>query len=413
MRSARTVRGEGDHVANLATARDHAGATVAKSQHDPAALAAVEAFRTGAPGLLNQSGRGGAEQLSGAVNSLQQSCGNRSVQRLLNGCASATRSASENVIPATGPSTVTDLARDAAEEEEMTTDASVSAEAGVSGFSGMSGSAAPPAPVAVRTVLCPGRSVETTTGGWLPPESDRAAHATVSPGGAPTTGTADNTCTPSTASAALSWNVVSIDDANWGVDVASLTLAGRVNVRPWASNPTTMTVPNTANPVDGGNINNTAGSSNHWQAAIDDMSDYDSAGGCAGPNWHSTTASNDHEWAHWNQDYVTDSVTSSAGGNWPQVNRGMDALREPKANSASQSDARTALQPRVDSLMGGWRSGTVSRWNTLISTTDNPGSGGRGYAAGMAVLTGLISAVRAYATAKRWTGGGGGSGGTP
>ena len=96
--------------------------------------------------------------------------------------------------------------------------------------------------------------------------------------------------------------------------------AGRsIRINPWPSNPTSMTIPNTPNPVVGGNINNTAGSDNHWQAAINDMADYDTAGGGAGPNWHSTAASTAHEWAHWNKDYVGDAVTSAAGGNWAAV----------------------------------------------------------------------------------------------
>lgn len=233
---------------------------------------------------------------------------------------------------------------------------------------------------------------------------DKAAHSAVAPGGTPAVNNsaASNDCIPSTASAVLSWNVASADATNWAVNVNSLTLAGQINIKPWPSDPTRMVVPNTANPVDGGNINNTAGSANHWQAVINDMANYDSAGGGAGPNWHSTAASSAHESAHWTGDYIGDAVTSASGGNWPQTNTNLDALREPKASSATAADARTALSARVNARLATWRSATIRRWNSLISTTDSPGSGGRGYTAGQRVLNTLIASVRAYKTTKGW-----------
>ena len=158
---------------------------------------------------------------------------------------------------------------------------------------------------------------------------------------------------------ALSWNVVDAGPDNWGADVTSLTLAGTIHIKPWPSDPTHEAVPNTANPVDG-NINNTGGSSNHWQAAIDDMANYDTAGGGAGPNWHSTAASIAHETAHWTGTTARDAVTSAAGGNWSGANADLDALREPKAHSATSADARTALQPRVAARLATWRA-TVGR----------------------------------------------------
>ena len=280
------------------------------------------------------------------------------------------------------------------------------------------GSAAAAAPTMreeqVTTVIPAGGAPATRTGGPSITDSDSetTAFGIVAPGGAPAVvaGGGVNTCTPSTARAALAWNVVE-DGANWKVDVTSLTLAGTIKITDWPSQPNTMTVPNTANPVDGGNINNTAGSPNHWQAVIDDMADYDTAGGGAGPNWHSTAASRAHEWAHWNEDYIGDAVTGASGGNWSQANQDLDALVEPKASSATQAAARTALQPRVDARLATWRNATIARWNAVIGSTDQPGSGGKGYAAGAAVLSGLIAAVRAYATGKGWTGGGGGGAG--
>ncbi len=226
------------------------------------------------------------------------------------------------------------------------------------------------------------------------------AHSTVAPGGSPSVGAGANDCVPSTASAVLAWDVVDAG-TTWRANVTSLTLAGRIRINPWPSNPTSMTVPNTPNPVDGGNIGNTAGA-NHWQSAIDDMADYDTAGGGAGPSWHDTAASTAHEWAHWNGDYVGDAVTSAAGGNWAAVNARIDALTVPKAGNADAAAARTALTPLVNAELATWRSATIRRWNTLISTTDTPGGGGRGYAAGTAVLARHIAAINAYRTSKAW-----------
>jgi len=231
--------------------------------------------------------------------------------------------------------------------------------------------------------------------------TELTANSVVAPGGAPAVGAGANDCVPSTASAVVAWNVVDAG-ATWRADVTSLTLSGRIRVNPWPSNPTSMTVPNTPNPVAGGNINNTAGSANHWQAAIDDMADYDTAGGGAGPNWHSTAASNAHEWAHWTGDYVGDAVASAGGGNWAAVNARIDALTVPKAGNADAAAARTALTPLVNAEIATWRAATIARWNTLIGGTDTPGGGGRGYAAGAAVLAGHITAVRAFKTAQGW-----------
>lgn len=230
---------------------------------------------------------------------------------------------------------------------------------------------------------------------------EMAANNLVAPGGAPAVGAGANDCVPSTASAVVAWNVVDTGAA-WRADVTSLTLAGRIRINPWPSNPSSMTVPNTPNPVAGGNINNTAGSANHWQAAIDDMADYDTAGGGAGPNWHSTAASTAHEWAHWNGDYVGDAVTGASGGDWAAVNARIDALTVPKAANPTEAAARAALTPLVNAEIATWRTATIRRWNALIGGTDTPGGGGRGYAAGAAVLATSIAAIRAFKTAQGW-----------
>lgn len=247
----------------------------------------------------------------------------------------------------------------------------------------------------VATVIRSGQTPRTCLASGLRADSDRTMAQTVAPGGSPATGTGSNDCTPSTAGAVIAWDVVSADATNWRADVQSLTLKGQVNVNPWPSNPTSTTTPNTVNPVDGGNITRA-----NFQGAIDDMADYNLAGGGAGPNWHSTAASSAHEWAHWNTDYVIDSVGSAAGGNWSQANTDIDALTQSKATSATAADAKTALQPRVDSRIATWRSATIARWNAIPDTAGVAGS--TGYEAGARVLSGLISSVRTYSITKGW-----------
>ncbi len=210
-----------------------------------------------------------------------------------------------------------------------------------------------------------------------------------------------NDCTP--ALERLFWHVVDAG-SDWRADVLLMLVSGDIHITAWPSAPTSMTVPNTPNPVDGGNISNTAGSANRWQAAIDDMADYDTAGsGGAGANWHDTAASSAHEWAHWNSDYLADTIPTA---DWRGANSDIDAMTVPKATHADAAAARTALQPAVDARFQAFVRAASARWNAIINGTDRPGRGGRGYAAGMVVLNRHIGAVRSYAAGKGWTGAG-------
>jgi hypothetical protein len=240
-------------------------------------------------------------------------------------------------------------------------------------------------------------SPETGVGGHTPNPDAAVAEQRVAPTGAPTVHAGGgNSCTPG--NEALDWTVVDAG-ANWRADVTALRVSGDIHITDWPNNPTSMTTPNTANPVDGGNINNTAGSANHWQAAIDDMADYDTAaGGGAGPNWHSTAASRAHEWAHWNEDYLADCIPA---GNWVQTNQDIDQMTVPKGDHADAASARAALAPRVTARFNLFVAAVTRRWNAVIAS-DVPGGGGRGYAAGTRVLSGLIGGVRTYATGKGW-----------
>lgn len=238
---------------------------------------------------------------------------------------------------------------------------------------------------------------EAESGGPEPDQSIAEALQVVGPTGSPTDHAGGgNSCVPRRPT--LDWTVTD-DGANWRADVTAMNVSGDIHVTDWASAPAAMTVPNTANAVDGGNINNTAGSSNHWQAAINDMADYDTAGGGAGPNWHSTAASEAHERAHWNEDWLGDAIPVA---NWTQTNRDIDAMTVPKAAHADAAAARTALEPRVTPRFDRFSGAAIKRWNTIITTRDHPGGGGRGYAAGARVLNGLIASVRTYAVIKGW-----------
>ncbi|HEX2690051.1 MAG TPA: hypothetical protein VHN14_25720 [Kofleriaceae bacterium] len=241
-------------------------------------------------------------------------------------------------------------------------------------------------------------SPETVVGQRAPDPAMETVHQAVAPNGSPTVVSGGgNNCQPSLP--VLDWVVVE-DGTNWRADVTAMRVSGTIHITNWPSNPSSMTVPNTANPVDNGNINNTTGSPNHWQAAIDDMADYDTSGGGAGPNWHSTAASTAHEWAHWNEDFLGGAIPA---GNWTQTNADIDLLTVPKSAHADAAAARTALAPRVNARFNQFITALANHWNNVVAPHDVPGGGGRGYAAGARVLSGLISSVRSYATTKGWT----------
>jgi hypothetical protein len=253
--------------------------------------------------------------------------------------------------------------------------------------------------VEVTSVIRGGSNTpETHEGGSTPSPDAIVAEQAVAPVSVPAVGSGGgNNCTPGIIT--LNWNVVEAGE-NWRANVTSMTLPGQINITAWPSNPSAMTVPNTPNPVEGGNINKTNGSPNQWQDVINDMSDYDnSSGGGAGPNWHSTGASSAHEWAHWIEDYLHDALPA---GNWAGANADIDAMTVAKSAQADAAAARTALQPRVAARFQAFWHAVVTRWNTLIKGTDKPGAGGRGYAAGKAVLNGLIDSVRSFAASKGW-----------
>ena len=204
----------------------------------------------------------------------------------------------------------------------------------------------------------------------------------------------NNTVTP--AFPTLNWEACfDPNDQLWHVRVTSLVCTGQINIRPWPSQPAMMVVPNTANPVMGGNINNVIGSNNRWAYAISDMQNYDTAGGGAGPHWHSTAASTAHENFHWNTDWMVTCI----GANWGGAET---AIEMPSTMANTKAAATANLTPMVMAAQTNFNNQLLNIWNNTIGPADTPGGGGGGYAAGTAVLAGLIAAVEAYRIANGW-----------
>jgi hypothetical protein len=168
-------------------------------------------------------------------------------------------------------------------------------------------------------------------------------------------------------------------------------------VAPWPSKPNEMTTPNTANPVDGGNIENKEGSNNHWKFAIKEMEEYNQANGGRSSYWHSYEASKAHEWAHWNTDYMKKCVEKF----WPRANTDIDAITIPKADAKDAAEAKPKLQTKIDVRFEKLAQDMIATYNAI---PDSPGAAdGAGYKAGQAELDKLIAKVRAYAAQKGWT----------
>lgn len=226
----------------------------------------------------------------------------------------------------------------------------------------------------------------------------------VTPSGSPSTGGSGNHCTPSVAKTELQWHAT-YDKKNdlWRVRVDSLTLVGTINIVSWPDSPNTMTVPNTPNPVLGGNINNNSASYNWWSYAVADMLDYDTVGSVgAGPHWHATDASSAHEWFHWDVDYASTCVMGSSGGNWPQTEIDMETYTVSGALNLKESDAITSLQSTVDARFETWKWATYIYLRDVILPSDLPGLGGGGYAAGASVLNDYVTDVSSYANSQGW-----------
>ena len=193
----------------------------------------------------------------------------------------------------------------------------------------------------------------------------------------------------------VDWDVVD-QGKHWGVKVTAMRTSAQINVNPTPSLPSTMTTPNTANPVDSGNIEDSPGSNNHWKFAISEMKGYHKPSGGRSQHWHSTAASDAHEFAHWNTDWLKKVL----GGLWPKANRDIDKITIPKASAVDAAAAQPLLKTKVDARIATANAKSTRDWNAV---PDSPGmSGANGYKAGQRVLDGLITSVRDYARRKKW-----------
>jgi len=257
------------------------------------------------------------------------------------------------------------------------------AEAGVAAVFGRSGPATAQEPTASASHGSSGREAK-----------EQAVKPTASPTFNGSAGS--NDCLPGDATgASIAWTVVA-GATTWGVNVTSFTTTGTINVAPWPSKPTEMVTPNTANAVDGGNIENKAGSKNDWKFAIKEMKEYNQAGGGRSSFWHSYEASKAHEWEHWNTDWLKGIVEPL----WPAVNTDLDAITIPKADAADEAAARLKLQAKIDARMKTFDRDLTRKWNAVPDTAGQAGA--NGYIAGQKVLDKLIAAVEAYGKKKGW-----------
>jgi hypothetical protein len=162
-----------------------------------------------------------------------------------------------------------------------------------------------------------------------------------------------------------------------------------------------MTVPNTANPVDGGNINNVEGSHNRWSYAMNDLCHYDTiVGGGAGPDWHRTEATRAHEQYHFYTDWIETSVYQQA--NWPQAEVDIEGCHVSVFQYLTYEEADAALAASVDAAYNSFMDVALAHYYNVIVPADLPGNGSGGYAAGQAVLNADISAIDSYRSSKGW-----------
>jgi len=203
-------------------------------------------------------------------------------------------------------------------------------------------------------------------------------------------------CTPQDPE--LEWNVFSVGN-DWYVRIDSMTCKGTINIPSWPNLPNMMTVPNTPNPSDGGNISNTNGSLNRWEYAISDLEDYDEINGGRGPHWHDTEASSAHEWFHWNTDWMDLSINGNTGGNWPTTENDLEDFNVSVFDYLTESDAKNALSANVESRFDTFINAAFQRW---IAECDDPGMSCGAYAAGQNVLDGHIQNIETYRQNKGW-----------
>ena len=220
----------------------------------------------------------------------------------------------------------------------------------------------------------------------------------VSPTGNPRTNlnAAGSTCTPDDIRPAdVDWQAVD-DGKKWRAEVTALRTAGQINVNPTPSVPNAEVTPNTANPVVGGNLNNTKDSQNYWKFAIKEMKEYHTSKGGRSNYWHSSVASKAHEDAHWNTDWLKNVL----GSTWPAARKSIGRITVSKEEAADAGAAKAAMKPKVEAKIDKLETKSTRKWNAV---PDEPGAWfANGYKAGQRVLDGLVDRVEAFAKSQKW-----------
>lgn len=207
---------------------------------------------------------------------------------------------------------------------------------------------------------------------------------------------AGSTCTPDDILPAdVDWQAEE-DGKKWRAKATALRTAGQINVNPTPNLPNTLTTPNTANPVVGGNIDNTKGGKNHWKFAIKEMKEYHTPKGGRSNHWHSTVASTAHEQAHWDTDWLKNVL----GPAWPAARKSIARVTIAKADAADAVAAKAKLDDGVKAKIKKFNTKTTKAWNAV---PDEPGAWfANGYKAGQKVLDGLIGQVESFAKSQKW-----------
>ncbi|HEC66215.1 MAG TPA: PKD domain-containing protein [bacterium] len=215
---------------------------------------------------------------------------------------------------------------------------------------------------------------------------DLGPNSTTTPTSNPTiTNIVDGGCQPSKPT--LEWKAYfDPSDKKWHVRVTELECTGTINISPWPKS-------GTPNPVPGGNV-----TENNYKDIIADLADYDTPGGGAGWPWHSTEATRAHEEYHW----YTDWLKTCIGTYWSQSETDLENLSIPEGSYCKASEAKPALESLVNNRFNTFKTNITNKWNKEIAPKDKPGAGGGGYAAGQAVLNGIIDQIKKLAKKSRW-----------
>ena len=177
----------------------------------------------------------------------------------------------------------------------------------------------------------------------------------------------------------------------WKAKVSAMRTSGQINVNPTPNNPNTMTTPNTVNPADGGNLNNTKGRQQLMEtSAIKCMENYHTSKGGRSGYWHSTVASTAHENAHWDIDWKRTSFRVCGLGQWRD--RASSRSRERSSANGGAADAaaaKLALKPKVERKISKMDADQYKSWQC---GPDDPGKFfANGYLAGEKVRSTVLS----------------------